>query len=90
MAPGHDVRGALDAEVARLLAVGCPGVVLRVDDGSGAAAVAGGWYAEPGGRRLTDDDPIRIARVSENLGEPMVGINLDTLREDELLAVRGW
>ncbi|HEU4491098.1 MAG TPA: serine hydrolase domain-containing protein [Jiangellales bacterium] len=67
MAPGHDVRGALDAEVARLLAVGCPGVVLRVDDGSGAAAVAGGWYAEPGGRRLTDDDPIRIASVTKTV-----------------------
>jgi len=36
------------------------------------------------------NDAIRIAKVSENLGEPMVGINLDTLRQDELLAVRGW
>ena len=36
------------------------------------------------------NDPIRIAKVSENLGDAMVGINLDTLRQDELLAVRGW
>jgi pyridoxal 5'-phosphate synthase pdxS subunit len=28
--------------------------------------------------------------VSRNLGEPMVGINLDTLPEQELMARRGW
>jgi len=31
-----------------------------------------------------------IAEVSRNLGEPMVGINLDTLPEDALMARRGW
>jgi len=31
-----------------------------------------------------------IAEVSRNLGEPMVGINLDTLPQDELMARRGW
>jgi pyridoxal 5'-phosphate synthase pdxS subunit len=31
-----------------------------------------------------------IAEVSRNLGEPMVGINLDTLSEQELMARRGW
>jgi pyridoxal 5'-phosphate synthase pdxS subunit len=31
-----------------------------------------------------------IAEVSRNLGEPMVGINLDTLPEQELMARRGW
>ena len=36
----------------------------------------------------TDGD--RLSRVSENLGEPMVGINISTLREEELLATRGW
>jgi pyridoxal 5'-phosphate synthase pdxS subunit len=35
-------------------------------------------------------DPIRLAKVSENLGEPMVGIDVRTLAEEELLAVRGW
>ena len=35
-------------------------------------------------------DPIRIAKVSENLGEAMVGINVSTLPADELLATRGW
>ncbi len=31
-----------------------------------------------------------LAEVSRNLGEPMVGINLDTLPERELMARRGW
>ncbi len=31
-----------------------------------------------------------LAEVSENLGEPMVGINLDTLAESEKMAQRGW
>ncbi|AEB11968.1 pyridoxal 5'-phosphate synthase lyase subunit PdxS [Marinithermus hydrothermalis] len=36
------------------------------------------------------NDPEVLAEVSEDLGEPMVGINLDTLREEERLAKRGW
>ena len=35
-------------------------------------------------------DPEILAEVSRNLGEPMVGINLDTLPERELMARRGW
>jgi pyridoxal 5'-phosphate synthase pdxS subunit len=35
-------------------------------------------------------DPDIIAEVSRNLGEPMVGINLDKLPEQELMARRGW
>jgi len=31
-----------------------------------------------------------LAEVSEDLGEPMVGINLDTLKEEEKMAPRGW
>ena len=31
-----------------------------------------------------------LARVSENLGEPMVGINISTLETSELLQTRGW
>lgn len=31
-----------------------------------------------------------LARVSENLGEPMVGINVSSLAEEEQLATRGW
>lgn len=35
-------------------------------------------------------DPKLLAEISEDLGEPMVGINLDTLREEERMAPRGW
>ena len=36
------------------------------------------------------DDPEVLAEVSEDLGEPMVGINIDQLPEEERLAKRGW
>ena len=36
------------------------------------------------------DDPEVLIRVSEHLGEAMVGINIDTLDERELLQTRGW
>ena len=35
-------------------------------------------------------NPEILAKVSENLGEPMVGINVSSLPESEHLAVRGW
>ncbi len=34
--------------------------------------------------------PEILARISENLGEPMVGISASTLPPEEQLAVRGW
>jgi D-alanyl-D-alanine carboxypeptidase len=69
---GDEVRAALQAEVDRLLEGGCPGVVLRADDGSGATTVAGGWFAEPGGRPIADDDPIRIASVTKSVTAAVV------------------
>ena len=36
------------------------------------------------------NDPHVLAEVSEDLGEPMVGINIDSLTEQEKMAVRGW
>lgn len=36
------------------------------------------------------DDPKVLAEISEDLGAPMVGINLDSLREEEKMAPRGW
>ncbi len=36
------------------------------------------------------NDPSILAEVSRNLGEAMVGINVSTLPEKELMAVRGW
>ena len=35
-------------------------------------------------------DYAKLAEISENLGEPMVGIDIRTLTESELLATRGW
>ncbi len=36
------------------------------------------------------NNPVILAQVSENLGEPMVGINVSSLPESEHLATRGW
>jgi pyridoxal 5'-phosphate synthase pdxS subunit len=36
------------------------------------------------------DKPDMLAQISENLGEPMVGIDIRTLPEQELMATRGW
>jgi pyridoxal 5'-phosphate synthase pdxS subunit len=36
------------------------------------------------------NNPEILAKVSENLGEPMVGINVSSLPEGEQLAARGW
>ncbi|MFQ5400247.1 MAG: pyridoxal 5'-phosphate synthase lyase subunit PdxS [Anaerolineae bacterium] len=36
------------------------------------------------------NNPEILAKVSENLGEPMVGISASTLPEEAQLAVRGW
>ncbi|MGA7729918.1 MAG: pyridoxal 5'-phosphate synthase lyase subunit PdxS [Chloroflexia bacterium] len=36
------------------------------------------------------NDPAILAEVSRNLGEAMVGINVSTLPQEELMAVRGW
>ncbi len=36
------------------------------------------------------DKPDILAEVSEDLGEPMVGIEIPTLAKEELLASRGW
>lgn len=36
------------------------------------------------------DDAERLAKISENLGEPMVGINIEKIPAAERLAERGW
>ncbi len=36
------------------------------------------------------EDPAILAEVSRNLGQPMVGINIDVLPDQELMARRGW
>ena len=35
-------------------------------------------------------DPKILAEISQNLGDPMVGIRVGTLNENEMLAERGW
>ncbi|MBS1704338.1 MAG: pyridoxal 5'-phosphate synthase lyase subunit PdxS [Armatimonadetes bacterium] len=39
---------------------------------------------------LFHKDPKRLAEISRNLGEPMVGINCSSLKPDEQMAGRGW
>ena len=39
---------------------------------------------------LFHKDPKKLAEISRNLGEPMVGISVGSLEERELLAGRGW
>ena len=36
------------------------------------------------------NNPDELAKISKNLGEAMVGLNIDNLPEKELLAKRGW
>lgn len=36
------------------------------------------------------NDPKVLAEISEDLGEPMVGINCDILPESQKFAKRGW
>jgi len=36
------------------------------------------------------DNPAMLAEISEDLGEPMVGIDIKTLPDDQRLATRGW
>jgi pyridoxal 5'-phosphate synthase pdxS subunit len=35
-------------------------------------------------------DPAALAEISVGLGEPMVGINVSTMPEEEKMAGRGW
>ena len=36
------------------------------------------------------NNPEILAEVSKDLGEPMVGINVSSIPEEEMLAERGW
>ena len=36
------------------------------------------------------NDPDKLAEISNDLGEPMVGINVSDIEENQLLATRGW
>jgi len=79
---------ATPADAALMMQLGCDGVFV----GSGifksgdpakraAAIVQATTYA---------DDPEKVLEVSDGLGEPMVGIEIPTIPEQERLAKRGW
>jgi len=79
---------ATPADAALMMQLGCDGVFV----GSGifksgdparraAAIVQATTYA---------DDPQKILEVSAGLGEPMVGIEIPTIPQEERLAERGW
>jgi pyridoxal 5'-phosphate synthase pdxS subunit len=36
------------------------------------------------------NDAKKLAEISKNLGEPMVGINISSLKPEDQLATRGW
>jgi pyridoxal 5'-phosphate synthase pdxS subunit len=79
---------ATPADAALMMQLGCDGVFVGSgifksgDPARRAAAIV---------EAVTHfNDPIRLAHVSANLGEPMVGIDVRSLAEDQLLAVRGW
>jgi pyridoxal 5'-phosphate synthase pdxS subunit len=79
---------ATPADAALMMQIGVDGVFV----GSGIFKSAD---PAPRARAIVEatthyNNPEILARVSENLGEPMVGINVSSLPESEHLAVRGW
>lgn len=79
---------ATPADAALMMQIGVDGVFV----GSGIFKSAD---PAPRARAIVEatthyNNPEILARVSENLGEPMVGINVSSLPESEQLAVRGW
>jgi pyridoxal 5'-phosphate synthase pdxS subunit len=79
---------ATPADAALMMQLGCDGVFV----GSGIFK-----SADPGPRARAiveattyHADPQILAKVSRGLGEPMVGIGLDRLADEDRLARRGW
>ncbi|MGM0471685.1 MAG: pyridoxal 5'-phosphate synthase lyase subunit PdxS, partial [Bacillota bacterium] len=79
---------ATPADAAMMMQLGCDGVFV----GSG---IFKSGDPEKRGKAIVKsvahyDDPAVVAEVSENLGEAMVGINIDTMEDGDKLAKRGW
>ena len=79
---------ATPADAALMMQLGCDGVFV----GSGIFK-----SGDPAARAeaivlatTNFNNPSVLVEISKNLGEPMVGINIDTLTEEEKLAKRGW
>ena len=79
---------ATPADAALMMQLGCDGVFV------GSGIFKSGDPAERAEAIVVAttnyNDPKILADVSKDLGEPMVGINIDSLTEDEKLAKRGW
>jgi pyridoxal 5'-phosphate synthase pdxS subunit len=79
---------ATPADAALMMQLGCDGVFV------GSGIFKSGDPAERAEAIVIAttnfNDPKILAEISKDLGEPMVGINIDTLSEEEKLAKRGW
>jgi pyridoxal 5'-phosphate synthase pdxS subunit len=78
---------ATPSDAALMMQLGCDGVFV------GSGIFKSGDAADRASAIVQattfHNDPAMIAKVSKNLGEAMVGINIDTLRESELMQHRG-
>ena len=79
---------ATPADAALMMQLGCDGVFV------GSGIFKSGDPAKRA-RAIVEattnyDDPDTIARVSRDLGEAMVGIEISDIPENELMAGRGW
>ena len=79
---------ATPADAALMMHLGADGVFV----GSGIFKSAEPkLYAEAIVKAVTHyKDPKIVAEVSKGLGEPMSGIDVRTLSEEQLLSLRGW
>ena len=78
---------ATPADAALMMQLGCDGIFV------GSGIFKSGDPADRA-RSIVEattyyKDPEKLAKVSANLGEPMVGINIDTLPPEELMQHRG-
>jgi pyridoxal 5'-phosphate synthase pdxS subunit len=89
---------ATPADAALMMQLGLDGVFVGSGIFKSAASLSGQDRNEAWTKRAQAivqavthyQNPTVLAEVSRNLGEAMVGINIDTLSEDQLLAGRGW
>jgi pyridoxal 5'-phosphate synthase pdxS subunit len=78
---------ATPADAALMMQLGCDGIFV----GSG---IFKSGDPDVRARAIVEattfyEDPTQVAKVSKNLGEPMVGINIDTLPAEERMQDRG-
>jgi pyridoxal 5'-phosphate synthase pdxS subunit len=89
---------ATPADAALMMRLGAEGVFVGSGIFKSAAGLSEAERREAHFRRARAiveatthfEDPDIIAQVSKNLGAPMVGSNLDTLPQEQLMARRGW